>query len=255
MAARLQYYRAILDQYDNFADALVVDQTHNPGGFIDYCTSFARMFMTAPGGNFVQAFNPDRRWINDFRDYARVLDPSLSTEASLTYELRAEVVEDAYDSGASLTAPMPFDLSASLLPDDTYVWQKPMLVLTDELAGSCGDIFPMLIKSNGTAPIFGRRTMGLGGNVEPFGPLSNSAADLYLTRGMFTTHRDDETYAPKDFVENNGVQPDIDHVISADDFRAGFVDYMTHFSDVVAAEVDAANAPASPPPSEAPHPE
>jgi hypothetical protein len=95
--------------------------------------------------------------------------------------------------------------------------------------------------------------MGLGGNVEPFGPLSNSAADLYLTRGMFTTHRNDETYPPEVCVENNGVHPDVEHVISVGDFRAGFVDYMTHFSDVVAAEVDAANAPA--PPSDSPHPE
>jgi peptidase S41-like protein len=258
VALRLQYYRAILDQYDGFADALVVDQTHNPGGFIDYCTSFARLFMKAPGGNFVQAFNPDRTWINDFRDYARTLDPTLSSEASRTYELRAELIEQAYDSGANLTAPIPFDLSPLLQPDDTYVWQKPLLVLTDELAGSCGDAFPMLIKNNGTAPIFGRRTMGLGGNVEPFGPLPNSAADIYLTRGMFTTHRDDETYPPSVFIENNGVQPDIEHVISAADFRAGFVDYMTHFSDVIAAEVDAANAlpapPESPHPSEMPHP-
>lgn len=130
-----------------------------------------------------------------------------------------------------------------------------MIVLIDELAGSCGDAFPMLIHDNDVAPLFGRRTMGLGGNVEPFGPLTHSDAVLYLTRGLFTTHRDDETYAPEAFVENNGVLPDIEHVISVDDFRAGFVDYVTHFSDELARRVDAAKAPPpSPPPPSPPSP-
>ncbi|HTV19963.1 MAG TPA: S41 family peptidase, partial [Polyangiaceae bacterium] len=131
-----------------------------------------------------------------------------------------------------------------LLPDDQYVWTKPRLVLIDELAGSCGDAFPMLIKANHTAPLFGRRTMGLGGNVEAFGPLTNSLATLSLTRGTFTSHQDDETYVPGDFVENNGVQPDIEHVITAADFRTGFVDYMAHFSAVIASQIDQANQPA-----------
>jgi C-terminal processing protease CtpA/Prc len=87
--------------------------------------------------------------------------------------------------------------------------------LIDELAGSCADAFPMLVKANGLAPLFGRRPIGLGGNVETFGPLSNSQASLALTRSLFTTHQEDQTYAPGDFIENNGVSPDIEHVITS----------------------------------------
>jgi len=249
-AARLQYYRAILDQYDGFADALVIDQTHNPGGNLDYCIDFARLFMSVPGQNFVEAYKADRSWINTFRDIARSLDPALSTEQSQTYELRASQVEHAYDAGQSLTAPLSLYLSKDLPPDDAYVWTKPKLVLIDELAGSCGDVFPMLIKRNGTAPLFGRRTMGLGGNVETVGTLTNSTAQLNLTRGLFTTHRDDEVYPADVFVENNGVTPDVEHIITVDDFRAGFVEYMQHFSDVVVSELEGTGneeEPAPPP--------
>ena len=106
----------------------------------------------------------------------------------------------------------------------------------------------MLIHNSHVAPLFGRRTMGLGGNVEQFGPLTNSDASLYLTRGLFTSYRDDETYAPGVFVENNGVRPEIEHVISVDDFRGGFVEYMTHFSEELAHRVDAAAARSTPVP-------
>ncbi len=258
---RLQYYKALLDQYDAFVDGLIVDQTHNPGGFIDYCTGFARLFAHEPGGGFVQAMNTDRRWINGFRDYARFLDPNLASELSRRYELRASIIEEAYDAEEGVAPPLPFDPAPELLPDDEYVWNKPVLILIDELAGSCGDMFPLLVKNNGLAPLFGRRTMGLGGNVEQFGPLTNSDAMLSLTRGLATTYRADGQYATEDFVENRGVVPDIEHEIAVDDFRGGFVQYMTHFSQVLSSLIEgpppAAQEPASdeseaPPTSEEP---
>jgi hypothetical protein len=238
LTTRLQYYRAVMDQFDNFVDGLVVDQTHNPGGNVAYCVDFARLFTAATGANFVEAYNTDRRWVNDFRGFARVLDPTLQSEVSRNYELIATRVESAYDAGLGITEPLSLYVTDELPPDDIYVWTKPRLVLIDELAGSCADAFPMLVKRNGLAPLFGRRTMGAGGNVEPFGPLTNSQATLNLTRGLFTGHQDDGTYAPSDFVENNGVTPDIEHVITASDFRTGFVDYMTHFSEVLASQID-----------------
>jgi hypothetical protein len=238
IAARLNYYRAVMDQFDNFVDGLVIDQTHNPGGFISYCVDFTRLFVAAPGRNFVQANNTDRAWINAFRDEARLIDPTLSSEEARSHELRAARIEAAYDAGQGISRPMPLYLGEELPPDPSYVWTKPKLVLIDELAGSCADAFPMLVKANGLAPLFGRRTIGLGGNVESFGPLSNSQASLSLTRSLFTTHQDDETYAPGDFVENNGVLPDIEHVITVADYRGGFVDYMRRFSQELVSRLE-----------------
>lgn len=252
VAARLAYYRAIMDQYDAFSDGLVLDQTHNPGGSIQYCIDFARLFLSQPGQNYVEAYNTDRSWINEFRAGARSIDPTLTSEASQSLELRGSQIEASYDADQSTTAPLPLYLGKDLPPDERYVWTKPRIVLIDELSGSCGDVFPMLIQRNGAAPLFGRRTMGLGGNVEAVGTLTNSTAQLHLTRGLFTTHRDDESYPAQVFIENNGVAPDIEHEISVDDFRGGFVDYMAHFSQVLAAQIDGAKAPPESPPPESP---
>jgi hypothetical protein len=248
--ARLAYYRAILDQYDSFVDGLVLDQTHNPGGSIRYCIDFARLFLPEPGQNFVQAYNTDRTWINEFRAWARESDPTLSSEISQSYELRGSLIEAAYDAGKSTTAPLALYLGNDLRPDGSYVWTKPRIVLIDELSGSCGDVFPMLIQRNGAAPLFGRRTMGLGGNVETVGTLANSTARLHLTRGLFTTHQDDESYPARAFIENNGVEPDIEHEISVEDFRNGFVEYMAHFSEVLAAQIDGSAVRTEPPPAD-----
>src|SRR5690606_7590697 len=144
---------------------------------------FARLFLQGPGENFVQAYNTDRSWINDLRGTARAADPTLTSEEALRFELLATRIEEAYDAGEAITQPFPLLGTSELLPDETYVWTKPRIVLVDELSGSCADIFPMLLKSNGAAPLFGRRTMGLGGNVEAFGPLNNSLGVLRLTRG------------------------------------------------------------------------
>lgn len=246
LVRQLQYYRAIMDQYDAFVDGLVVDQTHNPGGSVAYVVDFARLFTQSPGSNFVQANNADRAWINDYRAAARFVDPTLSSEESLRYELGGQLIEDAYDAREGVAAPLPLYRTGELPPDDLYVWTKPMLVLIDELAGSGGDAFPMLIQRNGVAPLFGRRIMGLGGSVVQFGPLPHSDALFTVTRGLFTTYQEDGTYAPSDFIENNGVQPDIEHVISANDFRGGFLDYMTHFSDAIIGQIVARDAKPSP---------
>jgi C-terminal processing protease CtpA/Prc len=105
-----------------------------------------------------------------------------------------------------------------------------MLVLIDELAGSCGDAFPMLIKSNRIAKLFGKRTMGLGGNVEPF-TLQNSRTTVALTRGLFTSHKESEAYTDQDWIENNGVVPDISYEHTVEDTRKGFVEYVKTFSN------------------------
>jgi peptidase S41-like protein len=234
---RLAYYRAIMDQYDGFVDGLVVDQTHNPGGFLSYCVNFARLFNTGVGANVVQAMNADRRWVNALRETASLIDPGLASELSRNFELRASLVEAAYDAGQGISAPLPLLLDKDLTPDPQYVWTKPLLVLIDELAGSCGDVFPMLIKANKIAPLFGRRTMGLGGNVEIVGRLTNSDSELHLTRGLFAVYREDGTYSDHDFIENRGVEPDIEHVITVDDFRGGFSAYMEHFSQQIVSQI------------------
>ena len=228
IADHISTYKAILAQYEDLADVLVIDQTHNPGGSVSYVSELARLFAVKPMGNFVQAQRADRKWVEDFRQSARDTQ-STSPELSRVAVETAKTIEAAYDSGEFLSKPVAFD-GQLMLSAGNYVWKKPTLVLINELAGSGGDAFPMLLKAAGAAKLFGNRTMGLGGSVEEE-TLINSRATFRVTRGLFTAYKPSETYALADFVENNGVTPDIPFSVSVEDFRAGYVQYVKAFSN------------------------
>jgi len=227
---RLKYFQALFDQFDDLADVLVLDQTHNPGGSIDYANKFFSLFLNERKAAMVQHMHADRKWIVRFQEFAKTADPTLKSEVALMNLAHAREIERAYDLGLPYTAPMPILGGNYLEPAADYHWDKPVLMLTDELAGSCGDIVPMLMKRNGRAKLFGQRTIGLGGNVEDVGRLSYSGATVNLTRGLFTSFREDGQYLESDLVENNGILPDYvyDHTVA--DFRAGFVAYVEALS-------------------------
>jgi len=229
----IKYYKAIMDQFDDIVDYLIVDQNHNPGG--SYCGDFFRLFIKGEKNYFVQALNVDRQWINALR----VIWPEGQTpEKVKKYREMADQVEAAYDAGDVLTKPVPLmDARYRIEPSEGYHWSKPMLVLADELAGSCGDIFPMLIKRNGIAKIFGQKTMGLGGNVESAGELTYSRASFRLTRGLYTTNKPSGNYVDEDFVENRGIEPDFLYDHTVDDFRAGFTGYFKAFNETAVKEI------------------
>ena len=221
-------YRAVLDQFDDIADALVIDQTHNPGGSLMYAHDFYSLFINKPSLNLVQSMNADRDWVvglHEWADELMGLDPGVAS----ALRTRAQLIDRAMDEGKSITSPMPLIGYEYVQPDKSYTWKKPMLVLADELAGSCGDIFPMYIQRNGNAKIFGERTMGLGGNVEEVIKLPFSRASVRLTRGLFTTYRPDQTYRNSYYVENNGITPDIAVSHTVNDTRSGFVGYVESF--------------------------
>jgi len=231
------------------ADVVVVDDTHNPGGNVAYVQGLAALFATKPIPNQVQAKRTDRKWVNNLLTYSNNLARAgFATEQNIILG-RLRSLETALDSGKWL-APFesisgtfqgptaPDDINAwpggNMLPPNPLVqWNKPVLVLHDELSGSGGDAFPSLLQFGGVAKTFGARTMGLGGTVELVATLPNSQGELRLTRGLFAPYQADGTYDTADFIENNGVTPNFPYDHTLADFRAGFVGYVTAFSDIV----------------------
>lgn len=226
----IQTYKAIMWQNAD-ADVLVIDQTHNPGGISTFAFDFFRLFITKTQKSLIQLNNVDRKWILNYKDEAdRMTSANRPAEADRN-RAWAKKVEEAGERGETLTDPVTFDYDFWLQPHEDFTWKKPMLVLADELAGSCGDIFPMLMKHNNIAPIFGERTMGLGGNVESI-TLSNSQAKFRLTRGLFTTYQGQvrADYDQARFVENNGIQPDTHYQHRVEGVRQGYTDYVRAFT-------------------------
>jgi Peptidase family S41 len=234
--SHLKTYKALLSQNEPLADVLVIDQTHNPGGNSDFLDGFTALFATEGFRSYAQFMHADRKWLHGIRNnYDALSADDQNSEAGLRYLDIAAAVEGAIDAGSDLTSkPFSFTGTNYVRPDATYTWKKPILVLANELAGSCGDLFPMMMQRNGRAKIFGERTMGLGGSVEAMDALTNSRVVVKLTRGLLIDYREDGHYELSDYIENNGVTPDIHRPISVEDFRGGNVDYVKAFSEVAA---------------------
>lgn len=229
----MKAYMALLSEYENLADVLVLDQTHNPGG--SYCADFYNLFAQEGDVQSVEKVRADRKWINDlYVNWPASGDNPWDTKTLLGW---GALVEKAYDQGQFLSEPFALFGGSSYVTPQAYTWTKPMLVLIDELAGSCGDMFPMLVKANKHVKLFGQNTMGLGGNVEKVGQLNNSRISISMTRGLFFAFRANGAYVPEDLVENNGVAPDIEYAHTTQDFRNGYVDYVKTFSQKVIEQI------------------
>ncbi|HEU4407636.1 MAG TPA: S41 family peptidase [Polyangiaceae bacterium] len=232
-----EYFRAVLAEFEPQVDALVVDETHNPGGSVALAGQVLSTLVRREGPGFVFAHHADRKWMNDYLGFLDFIttDPSVPDEArgelAAVLQDRFTAIESAFDQGADLSPPFGIALDPDLItPDPDYHWQKPFVMLADELSGSAGDIVPMVVKANRAGVVFGETTMGLGGNVESVMTTSNSLSELNLTRSLFTVFKPDGNYVEEDFVEDLGVVPDVAYSHTAADFRAGYVNYVTTFS-------------------------
>jgi tricorn protease len=83
------------------------------------------------------------------------------------------------------------------------VLNGPFVVLTNQFAGSDGDIFPAAIQTAGVAPVIGKRS---------WGGVVGIRSDKLLVDGGMLTEPEFAWYSPKLGwgIENHGVDPDID---------------------------------------------
>lgn len=232
--AYLKTYKALMMQNESLVDVMVVDQNYNPGGNTDFLDGFLALFSREKFRNYAQFMRADRKWLNDIHNDFNAFTPERQkSDIGLRYLEIAAGVEQAIDAGQHLTTlPYAFGANNYIRPDKDFTWTKPVLVLANDLSGSCGDLFPTMMQRNGRSKIFGERTMGLGGSVEEMEALTNSRVVVRLTRGLLTDYREDGKYDPATFVENNGVTPDIHRPLTVDDVRSGYIDYVKAFSEV-----------------------
>ncbi len=224
-------------------DVLVLDETHNSGGYASMVIGLGSLLTDKPIGSFVQANHADRRW---FKALLAGADESTNPTEKAEWFDRASGIEQALDRGDWLAPPVPLTGPSwgrfgdpesagrtTVAPHPFVQWTKPVLVLADELCASGGDFFPAIVQKNGLGKVFGAQTWGAGGNVEEVANLPYSNATLFLTRGMAAIHRmDGEPLGETDFLENHGVMPDYPYAPTLADYRSGYLDYVQKFSDV-----------------------
>jgi C-terminal processing protease CtpA/Prc len=226
----LNYFRALFDDQLPLVDGLIFDETHNPGGSLDFASGVVSLLAKSRANGMVQEMHADRMWIQSFVDNAtqvRQADPN--DPAAAFFDQNARLVDDAYSANKQLSAPLSFFPTTTIDADAAH-WAKPVMMLADELSVSCADFVPLLFKANGVGRLFGQTTMGGGGNVEEVATLTNTRTKLNLSRGLGTVFDPTGAYPEANFIEDNGVSPNITYSHTLADFRAGYVGYVNAFN-------------------------
>jgi hypothetical protein len=235
------------------ADVLVIDQTYNPGGLTSYALDFYRIFLTESKPSLVSFQSADQK------NYLQSIDEANSESNESLRQLKlqfATLFEEARMGGRNLTDAIPLGSNRKMVEPyedmksgpDKYFWNKPIMILTNPQAGSCGDVFPHLMAQNGVAKVYGERTGGWGGNVEDY-TLPHSQGSFRVTRSLFVSSNGQNKYEDYDksiLVENHGQAVSIglnadgtpstpnpfSRPLRESDLDDGFTQYLIDFSTV-----------------------
>lgn len=240
ITANLNWIRALLFDQASQVDGLVVDQTHNPGGDLEFTQDILSLLAKSAVPGIVQKQHGDRVWIQAYLDAAQQIRASSQEKdpaEAVKLEALAHQVDDAYSNGVALTDPIQFPEIPDTITPDPSGWSKPVVLLADEMSASCADMVPLVVKADGLGTVFGARTLGAGGTVETVAFLPNTNYGLYLSRGLTTVLDPSGAYPDSRFIEDHGVTPDVEYAHTLADFRAGYVAYVRAFSDAMVAAV------------------
>jgi hypothetical protein len=199
-------------------DALVVDIMRNPGGSVNVTEAFAQRFLPSAFRSVGFEIRATARWVEAI---VLAVESAQTTgaPADVVHNLRAIMNEivDAYNANRGRTAPVSLTTGSLTLDPAPNAYDKPLLLLVDEMTASGGDMFAAIVQDNHRGPLLGVRTMGAGGSVTPFACTAFTESRCAITlslmnRGVVISGTE---YPPSPYIENVGVRPDI------------VVDYMT----------------------------
>jgi hypothetical protein len=205
-------------------DGLVIDDMRNPGGSVSYLNQLAQRLMPGTFRVLGYEIRATSGWVESFSfslEQAKAAHADqwvIDLYQSLLDDVVAANSQNRGRTGPDSVDGPTLDRGPSTDSDGNITaYTKPLMVLVDEYSASGGDAFPATIQDNARGPIFGMRTMGLGGTVSDFTATAYSEGITRVTQSLMNRKypivTDDFPTAP--YVENIGVRPDI------------VVDYMT----------------------------
>lgn len=201
-------------------DGLVVDLMGNAGGSGCYTEALVRLFMSQPFRSMGFEIRATQQWVFDF---SSALQSAKNNGASATtiaiYQGLLDQVKQANSEMRGRTGALPL-CSASFDAVQPFFdstgkpigYSKPVLLLTDEVTISAGELFASLLQDTGRATVFGKRTDGGGGAVVEYAGTTYSEAMTRVTISLMNRPKTVSTpgYPAAPYVENIGVYPDIE---------------------------------------------
>jgi C-terminal processing protease CtpA/Prc len=229
-----------INYFKDRTDILVIDQTDNHGGADLYTFAIASMLSDTP-----LATSPDHHTLNSDLISSAVEISQLS-EDELMKELEesnsfvnqtilgypADILHmnrmisyykyllSCWKKGEVYTNPVHSHGVDKVIPSKKARYVKPIIVLIDEFAMSCGDVFPAMMQDNNRALLFGHTTAGAGGAVKKTDFPNRLGIDFYAYTDTLLIRSNGMP------IENIGVSPDVQYHLTAEDLTNGYPGYI-----------------------------
>lgn len=217
----------VLLKFKKHTNALVFDITNNPGGYSDFMNTVISMLSNKKVIPLLE-----KEIINPSTIYE-----ALESKQELENELpivkdkdeKREIVDllsyfniliQAFESNKHMTDLIFNNGEEYIAPDSQIKFNKPILVLTNELDFSCGDYFPAMIQDNKIGSLFGKKTAGAGGAVFEYEVPSNYGLKGYTLTGSLGFRQNGMP------LENLGVVPDYPYELTVKDLKNNYCDYI-----------------------------
>jgi hypothetical protein len=244
-ALALQQFDAEIAYFKENTDGLILDQMRNPGGNACYAQSLAARVIAEPFRTMGFEIRATAYWLTAFAESLALAKQQKAEQWIIDMrEARYKDVETAYLENRGRTGPLALcGLSLEVEPvkdrsGRITAYDKPLMVLVDEMSSSAADMFPALIQDHGRGLIAGVRTMGAGGSVVPYDVTSYSEGIASVTISLMNRKwpTDSEGLPSAPYLENIGVKPDLDlDYMTRDNLKTGGKAFVDGF---VAAMVD-----------------
>lgn len=217
-------FRSEIAYFEQNTDGLIVDVMRNPGGSVSYLNQILALLIPTTWRSIPFEVRATSSWVVSI---SSSLESAKSQGAPQTTIDLMQAIKDsimtANRARRGRTTPIPLDdvvIDRNPAKDSTgkvIAYDKPIMVLVDELSASAADAFAATIQDNARGKLLGWRTLGAGGNVVSWEAGSYSLGTTTVTESLMNRKAAVITndYPAAPYVENIGVRPEIE------------VDYMT----------------------------
>lgn len=241
----LQQFDTEMAYFRANSDGLILDEMRNPGGSACYVEALLTRVMPEPFRTVGFEIRASATWLANFAESLALARQQKADQRTIDLlEAHLRDVEAAYRENRGRTGPLPLcGLSLEVEPakdrsGKVIAYEKPLLVLVDEISSSGADVFPAVVQDHGRGPIVGVRTMGAGGSVVYYDATSYSEGMASVTISLLNRKWsiDSEGLPGAPYIENIGVQPGLvlDYM-TRDNLKTGGQAFVDGF---VAAMVD-----------------
>ncbi|WP_348662968.1 protease-like activity factor CPAF [Chlamydia vaughanii] len=245
----------ILQHMEKNTEALIIDQTHNPGGSVFYLYGLISMLIDGPVETPKHRMMLTQSEVASAYNWLSLLE-GVDTDAEAVAALGANMegyCVDAMTAGGlqdfshkvikcwsrgevDLSSPLPLLGVDKIYPHPRCNYTHPVCVLIDEECFSCGDLFPAIMKDNQQAFVLGKTTAGAGGFVFNVDFPSRTGIKNCSLTGSLAVRNDGA------LIENLGVAPHIDIEFTDNDVCSGtYSDYIDKVNTVVLSLIETTN--------------